>query len=117
MTTPRTPMLTVDLAALPPGKSPRLHALEFDLEHGHVQAFGRIDVTYAKDGRGRPYVESGETGGCYTDPDVVDGVQVWAAEDHRLAVFPDAPSMCEGARRLAAAWGDALPAGIARVIT
>ena len=109
-------MLTVDISSLTPGAPSRLFMLEFDTEYGRVQAFGQGDVCYSRSGRGDPYLESGETGGCYTDPQTIADVELWNAEEHFLAVFPDEASMRAGGHQLAGAWGDRLPAGIHRVL-
>ncbi len=91
--------------------------IELDTEHGHVQAFGQGEVYYHPPRRGAgPTLESGATGGCYTEPQIIGDVEVWNSEEHYLAIFPDQPSMLAGGRQLAAAWGDELPAGIYRVI-
>ena len=63
-----------------------------------------------------PVLESGATSGCYSEPQIIGDVQLWNGEEHYLAIFPDEPSMLVGGRQLAAAWGDALPAGVHRVI-
>jgi hypothetical protein len=108
-------MLTVDVAALPPGGH-RLWVIEADMEYGHATA-GHTTVGLARDGRGGLYVESDDTGGCYTEPTVIDGdVEAWFAEQHFLAVFPDEASMRAGGRRLAAALGKRLPVGVHQVI-
>jgi len=108
-------MLTMDAATLAGGG--RAWVTEFDTEHGHVQVYGPGEVAYhpARPG-GEAVLESAATGGCYTGPQVIGEVQIWNAEEHYLAVFPDEASMRAGGRQLAEAFGDALPAGIHRVL-
>jgi hypothetical protein len=110
-------MITMDVTALPAADANRVWALEFDSEHGHVQAFGESEVYYylPRCGAG-PTLESGVTGGCYSEPQIIGDVQIWNAEEHFLAIFPDESSMRAGGRQLAAAWGDELPVGVHRVI-
>jgi hypothetical protein len=109
-------MLTIDVTALAAGAN-RVWTLEFDIEHGHIQAFGEGEVHYDAPSRGTgPTLESGATGGCYSEPQIVGDVQLWNAEDHYLAIFPDEPSMLAGGHQIAATWGDELPVGIHRVI-
>jgi hypothetical protein len=96
-------MLTVDISSLTPGAPSRLFMLEFDMEYRRVQAFGQGDVCYSRSGRGDPYLESGETGGCYTGPQTIADVELWNAEEHFLAVFPDEESMRAGGLQLAGA--------------
>ncbi|HEY3958650.1 MAG TPA: hypothetical protein VGM53_35250 [Streptosporangiaceae bacterium] len=105
-----------DPTALPAGTPSQAHIIEFDLEHGHVQNFGQAGVAVYRSGRGELQVESGVTGGCYADPQIIADVQLWNAEEHYLAVFPDSTSMRSGGRQLAAAWGDSLPVAIHRVL-
>ena len=111
-------MLTMDVTALAAGSPARVWMLEVDMEYGHVQAFGQGEVYYHPPRRGGgPELESGATGGCHSEPQIIGGdLQLWNAEEHYLAIFPDEASMREGGRQLAAAWGDQLPAGIHRVI-
>jgi hypothetical protein len=110
-------MLTVDITTVHTGDASRVYVLEFDTEHGHVQAFGEGEVCYYPPRRGAgPVVESGATGGCYGEPQIIGDVPIWNAEEHYLAIFPDEPSMRAGGRQLAAAWGDELPVGVHRVI-
>jgi hypothetical protein len=109
-------MLTIDVTALKDGATHRFHILEFDMEHGRVQAFGAHELGFSRSGGGEPLLESSVTGGCYTSPQAVADVELWNAEEHFLAVFPDRASMREGGRRLAREWGDELPAGIYRTL-
>lgn len=110
-------MLTTDTATLKVGAASRLYVLEFDMEHGWVQLFGQGDVYYSHSGRGETFLESGETGGCYTNPQMVADMQVWSAEEHFLAVFPDEASMRAGGRRIIREWGEELPTGIHRALS
>jgi hypothetical protein len=82
-------MLTLDISALPAGTPAQAHVLELDLEHGHVQNFGPAGVAVYRTGRGELTVESGATGGCYAESQIIADVQLWNAEEHYLAVFPD----------------------------
>jgi hypothetical protein len=109
-------MLTTDISTLQAGVPSRRWLLEFDREYGHVQVFGQGDVCYSRSGRGESFLESRETGGCYTEPQTIADVQLWNAEEHFLAVFPDEASMRAGGRQLAREWGGRLPAGIHRVL-
>jgi hypothetical protein len=110
-------MLTIDVTALAAGDANRVWVLEFDTEHGHVQALGEAEVYYHPPRLGStPILESGATGGCYTEPQVIGNIELWNAEEHYLAIFPDQPSMLAGGRQLAATWGDQLPVGIHRAI-
>ncbi len=83
-------MLTVDITTLQADDANRVYMLEFDAEHGHVQAFGESDVYYYPPRRGAgPTLESGATGGCYSEPQIIGDVQIWNAEEHLLAIFPE----------------------------
>ncbi len=110
-------MLTTDISTLKADTASRLYVLEFDMEHGRVQVFGQGDVYYSRSRRGEPFLESGQTGGCYTDPQMVADMQVWSAEEHFLAVFPDEASMRAGGRQIIRERGDELPTGIYRVLS
>jgi hypothetical protein len=109
-------MLTADIGTLAAGAASRLYVLEFDVEYGRVQAFGEGEVYCSCNGRGEPYLESGQTGGCYSQPQTIGGVQLWNAEEHYLAVFADEAAMRAGGRQLTQAWGDQLPVCIHRVL-
>jgi len=110
-------MLSIDATTLDPNSGNTVYALEFDIEHGRVQVHGETEVFYNPPQRHRgPELESAATGGCYTEPETIRDVQIWNAEEHYLAIFPDEPSLQAGGRQLAAEWGDALPHGIHRVI-
>src|SRR5215471_19222942 len=90
-------MLPVDISTLKTEEVNRVHVLEFDTEHGHVQVFGKGDVYCYPPRRGSgPTLESGATGGCYSEPQMIGDVQLWAAEEHSLAIFPDEASMRAG---------------------
>jgi len=108
-------MLTMDATTLANGG--RVWAIEFDTEYGHVQTFGEAEVHYYLPRRGNgATLESGATGGCYSEPQVLGDVEIWNAEEHYLAVFSDQAAMLAGGAQLAAAWGNDLPIGIYRVI-
>jgi hypothetical protein len=109
-------MLSIDRTTLDAGTWVELWVLEFDLEYRHVQVNGRAQVSYTPQGRMGPELESGDTGGCYSEPHMIGDVEVWIAEEHRLAVFADEASMRAGARNLARNWGEDLPVGIYRVL-
>jgi hypothetical protein len=110
-------MLTVDISTLKADELNRVHMLEFDMEHGHVQVFGEGGVYLYPPRRGTgPTLESGATGGCYSKPQMIADVQLWNAEEHFLAIFPDEASMRVGGRQLAREWGDELPVGIHRIV-
>jgi hypothetical protein len=110
-------MLTVDVAAMPLGEWQQRWVIEADMEYGHATA-GQAAVELARDGHGGLYVESAGTGGCYTEPAVIDGdVEAWFAERHFIAVFPDEAAMWAGGGRLATALGERLPVGVHQVIT
>jgi hypothetical protein len=101
-------MLTTDTNTWPDDQARQVWAIEFDTEYGSVQAFGRTGIY-----RERDHLESSETGGCYSEPQVVAGmVEIRSAEEHYLAVFDDEPSMIAGAHMLATAWAATLPAAI-----
>lgn len=110
-------MLTIDTATLPPGEATQTWVLEIDMEYGQVQQFGQGEVYYDPARRvAGGELESGAAGGCYREPQVLGEMQLWSAEEHYLAIFPDEASMREGGHRIAEAFGDHLPAGIHRVI-
>jgi hypothetical protein len=101
-------MLTTDTSSWPDGKARLLWAIEIDTEYGSVQTFGPGEVL-----KDRDYLESGATGGCYSEPQVVAGmVEVRSAEEHYLAVFDSEEAMTSGAHLLAVAWAATLPASI-----
>jgi hypothetical protein len=106
-------MLTTDTSTWPDGEARQVWAIEFDTEYGSVQAFGRASARHSQD-----YLESGETGGCYSEPQVVASmVEIRSAEEHYLAVFDDEPSMLAGAHMIATAWAATLPAAIWLALT
>jgi hypothetical protein len=101
-------MLTTDTSTWPDGEVRQVWAIEFDTEYGSVQAFGRASARHSQD-----YLESGETGGCYSEPQAVTSmVEVRSAEEHFLAVFDSEEAMTAGAHIIATAWAATLPATI-----
>lgn len=108
-------MLTVDITTLLAEVPTDVYAIEYDLEYGTLKTFGATDVAYyPTTGRGEATLESGNTGGCYTEPQDISDVQIWTSEHGVFAVFADEASMRDGGRQLAAHWGDQLPVGIHR---
>jgi hypothetical protein len=101
-------MLTADTGTWQPGQVHQAWAIEFDTEHGSLQTFGPGEFYWSSG-----YIESGPTGGCYSEPQVVAGeIEIRSAENHYLAVFDDEPSMIAGAHLLATTWITKLPASI-----
>lgn len=108
-------MLTVNAAEMLGGEH-QLWVTEADLGHGHATA-GLVSISLSRDGRGKFYIESPATGGCYGDQSVIGDVKTWYAEDYFIALFPDEESMQAGARQLVTGFGDRLPVGVAHVLT
>lgn len=105
-------MCTIPFANLPANQPTRVWALEIDLEHGAVQTLGEAEVVACPSDRDGPTLMSVSTGGCYDEPQLVGGVELYNAEDHYLAVFADEASMRAGAQDLIAGFGDRLPVGL-----
>jgi hypothetical protein len=102
-------MLTTDISSWPDGTARLLWVIEFDTEYGDMQAFGPAEIACEHEG----YLESGATGGCYNEPQVVAGmVEVRSAGRHFLAVFDSEEAMTAGAHLLAVTWASQLPASI-----
>lgn len=109
----RSGMHTIDASTLGGGGEPaELRVIEIDSEYGHMQTCGRAEVAYE-----RGDLISLETGGCYDYPSVIGQTQLWNAEEHYLAAFPDEASMKAGIKDLLAGFGDELRVGLHREMT
>jgi hypothetical protein len=112
-------MLTIPVDQLPADQPVEAWVIEIDTEYGAVQVFGQAKVTYHPQANGYQdgMIESEETGGCYDDSRESLGVELFSAEEHYLAVFPDEESMKQGVEGVCAYFGDILPIGIYRGLT
>jgi hypothetical protein len=112
--------LALDTSQWDVGENKPAFLIEFDSEHGTLQAFGAGEVMVWRSSGRRALVSEG-TGGEYHEPDVISGdegtMEMWHAEEHCLAVFADEESMRKGAAIIVEVWGDELPVGIHRRLT
>jgi len=104
-------MITVPFTELAAEQNTTVWVLEFSTEYGEILVSEEADVI-AHPSSGK-VIESCQTGGWYSDPRLVDEVELFDADQHYLAVFPDEEAMQDGAASLAHTMADEISASLA----